>query len=164
MGVTRGGGQGGALASPLEFELSFICIGFSLINDARARGWNGWPPLENFLVTPMIHTTFLSGVTLDVPKYGHLWNFLCWVYWFIYFSAHSKVYQHASVKHSSYSPKFLTTSHLWIPIQCWINTLIVTAGVIYTGWDNWIPQWEMICIYGYSIEVVGTSLTQFNPH
>ena len=51
------GGQGGALAPPLESELSSICIGFSLINDVRARGWpppgKGGPPLENFLVTPM---------------------------------------------------------------------------------------------------------------
>ena len=51
MGVTRGG-QGGALAPPLESELSSICIGFSLINDVRARGCP--PPLENFLVTPML--------------------------------------------------------------------------------------------------------------
>ena len=42
------GGQGGAMA--LESELSFICIGFSPINDIRARGC---PPLEKFLVTPM---------------------------------------------------------------------------------------------------------------
>ena len=42
MGVTRGG-QGGALASLLEFEFSFICMGFIVINDVRARGW---PPLE----------------------------------------------------------------------------------------------------------------------
>ena len=41
--MSRGGGQGGALAPPLESELSSICIGFSLINDVRARGW---PPLE----------------------------------------------------------------------------------------------------------------------
>ena len=37
------GGRGVRLPPPLEFELSFICIGFSLINDVRARGW---PPLE----------------------------------------------------------------------------------------------------------------------
>ena len=42
MGVMRGG-AGGCACPPLEFELSFICIGFSLINDVRARVW---PPLE----------------------------------------------------------------------------------------------------------------------
>ena len=56
MGVTRGGR--GVLWPPLESELSSICIGFSLINDVRARGWpppgKGGPPLENFLVTPMV--------------------------------------------------------------------------------------------------------------
>ena len=50
MGVTRGG-QGGALAPPLESEISFIWIDFSPINDVRAWGWP--PPLEKFLVTPM---------------------------------------------------------------------------------------------------------------
>ena len=35
----------------LESELSFLRIGFCPINDVRARGW---PPLENFLVTPMV--------------------------------------------------------------------------------------------------------------
>ena len=57
MGVTRGG-AGGCSGPPLESELSFICIGFSLINDVRARVWpppgKGGPPLENFLVTPMV--------------------------------------------------------------------------------------------------------------
>ena len=52
------GGAGGCSGPPLESELSFICIGFSLINDVRARVWpppgKGGPPLENFLVTPMI--------------------------------------------------------------------------------------------------------------
>ena len=51
------GGAGGCSGPPLESELSFICIGFSLINDVRARVWpppgKGGPPLENFLVTPM---------------------------------------------------------------------------------------------------------------
>ena len=56
MGVTRGGGRG-VPSPPLESEFSFICIGFSPINDVRAWGWpppgKGAPPLENFLVTPM---------------------------------------------------------------------------------------------------------------
>ena len=58
-GVTRGGAEG-CSAPPLESELSSICIGFSLINDVRARGWP--PPLENFLVTPMHVLHFFSAV------------------------------------------------------------------------------------------------------
>ena len=80
MGVTRGGR--GVRLPPLEFELSFICIGFCLINDVRARGspppGKGAPPLENFLVTPMLgfkisttpmgnfHKSMLDGLMLNL--------------------------------------------------------------------------------------------------
>ena len=46
------GGAGGCSGPPLESELSFICIGFSLINDVRARVWpppgKGGPPPGKF--------------------------------------------------------------------------------------------------------------------
>ena len=67
------GGAGGCSGPPLESELSFICIGFSLINDVRARVWpppgKGGPPLENFLVTPMPQLIYY------LKKYKLLQNF-----------------------------------------------------------------------------------------
>ena len=49
------GGQGVRLPS-LEFELSFICVGFCLINDVRARAslppGKGGPPWKIFWLHP----------------------------------------------------------------------------------------------------------------
>ena len=54
MSVTRGG-RGVRLPS-LEFELSFICVGFCLINDVRARAslppGKGGPPWKIFWLHP----------------------------------------------------------------------------------------------------------------
>ena len=60
MGVTRGGRQGGAMP-PLESELSFICIGFSSINDIRARGC---PPWKIFWSHPCSQAKTKTGAAL----------------------------------------------------------------------------------------------------
>ena len=68
-------GTGGCSGPPLESELSSICIGFSLINDVRARGWpppgKGGPPLENFLVTPM---ALISSRVVRFCRNWSLWK------------------------------------------------------------------------------------------
>ena len=62
--MSRGGGQGGALSPPLDFELSFICIGFSLINDVRARGL---PPLQR-VAPPGKFSGYTHGCDPPPPK------------------------------------------------------------------------------------------------
>ena len=59
--VTRGGGQGGA---PLKYELSCICIGFTLLKEFCARGclppWKRCPPsCEIFWLHPCFQQIFL---------------------------------------------------------------------------------------------------------
>ena len=77
MGVTREGK--GVRLPPLKFELSFICIGFSLINDVRASVWppsgKGGPPWTIF----WLHPCFLLCYSICLwclKSFAHFYSYL----------------------------------------------------------------------------------------